>query len=274
MATLDDKILGEKLHYYCSSSEDEEEPRNQPQQTTSSTATTSKQRSTFRRLKQLPSTNTGPKGVIEDWQRFKQLEAEKREEQDREKLKLIEKLSLTCKSHLDMKKDEKELAELDDLLIENDPIMKEYMKKRMAEMLEKTNIAKKTEKQYGQLIQLRNGNDFLNAIEHDVKDVSVICHIFNDENEICSDINNCLVSLARTYPYVKFCAVHSRDAGVSKDFNENGVPALLVYKNGNLIGNFIRVSDEIGEEIKISNVETYLIQHGILPDKLVPELFN
>ena len=25
MATLDDKLMGEKLHYYCSSSEDEEE---------------------------------------------------------------------------------------------------------------------------------------------------------------------------------------------------------------------------------------------------------
>lgn len=134
---------------------------------------------------------------------------------EKEKLKLIEKLSLTCKSHLDMKKDEEEL---DDLLIENDPIMKEYMKKRMQEMLEKTNIAKKTDKQYGRLIHLRNGNDFLDAIEKDVNDVSVICHIFNDENEICTDINNCLVSLAKTYPYVKFCAVHSKDAGVSKDF--------------------------------------------------------
>ena len=30
MATLDDKLLGEKLHYYCSSSEDEDEPVLQP----------------------------------------------------------------------------------------------------------------------------------------------------------------------------------------------------------------------------------------------------
>ena len=35
------------------------------------------------------------------------------------------------------------------------------MKKRMQEMIEKTNVAKKTDKRYGQLIQLRNGNDFL-----------------------------------------------------------------------------------------------------------------
>ena len=156
--------------------------------------------------------------MIEDWQRYKQLEAERKVEQEKEQLKLIEKLSLTCKSHLDAKKEEKELQELDELLIENDPIMKEYMKKRMQEMLDKTNIAKKTDKRYGQLIQLRTGTDFLDAIEHDVQDVSVICHIFNDQLDICTDINNCLISLAKSYPYVKFCAVHARDAGVSKDF--------------------------------------------------------
>lgn len=52
------------------------------------------------------------------------------------------------------------------------------------------------------------------------------------------------------------------------------MPALLVYKNGNLIGNFIRVTDEIGDEIKITNVEAYFIDHGILPDKLVPQLIS
>ncbi len=80
MATLDDKLLGEKLHYYCSSSEDEDgdeqdddhgeargarggaEPAPPPPPNSS-------------------GANTGPKGVIEDWRRFKQLETEKREEQ-------------------------------------------------------------------------------------------------------------------------------------------------------------------------------------------------
>ena len=31
MATLDDKLMGEKLHYYCSSSEDEDEQEPAPQ---------------------------------------------------------------------------------------------------------------------------------------------------------------------------------------------------------------------------------------------------
>lgn len=43
---------------------------------------------------------TGPKGVIADWQRYKQLEAEKRLEQDQELLALQKKLSITCRSHV------------------------------------------------------------------------------------------------------------------------------------------------------------------------------
>ena len=82
MATLDDKLLGEKLHYYCSSSEDEHDDddesggrsgRSEPQPGPDGAAAP------------IPGTgaNTGPKGVIEDWRRFKQLETEKREEQVR-----------------------------------------------------------------------------------------------------------------------------------------------------------------------------------------------
>lgn len=38
--------------------------------------------------------------MIEDWRRFKQLETEKREEQDKEKKALIKKLTMTCRSHV------------------------------------------------------------------------------------------------------------------------------------------------------------------------------
>jgi hypothetical protein len=43
---------------------------------------------------------TGPKGVINDWRRFKQLETEKKAEQDIERLELINKLSLTCRTEV------------------------------------------------------------------------------------------------------------------------------------------------------------------------------
>lgn len=43
---------------------------------------------------------TGPKGVVEDWRRYKQLEVEKREEASKEKALLAKHLAHTCRSHV------------------------------------------------------------------------------------------------------------------------------------------------------------------------------
>ena len=77
MATLDDKLLGEKLHYYCSSSEDEggsddegQGPRSQAAPAPAPAPGPGPWEGS--------SANTGPKGVLKDWQRYKQLETEMR----------------------------------------------------------------------------------------------------------------------------------------------------------------------------------------------------
>ena len=73
MATLDDKLLGEKLHYYCSSSEDEGEEEEEGTGVRGESSSVAPSRDWDG-----SSANTGPKGVIKDWQRYKQLETEKR----------------------------------------------------------------------------------------------------------------------------------------------------------------------------------------------------
>lgn len=79
MATLDDKLLGEKLHYYCSSSEDEgEDSEETPGGGGGAGGGGGSTSLTTSRDWDGSSANTGPKGVIKDWQRFKQLETEKR----------------------------------------------------------------------------------------------------------------------------------------------------------------------------------------------------
>ena len=88
MATLDDKLLGEKLHYYCSSSEDEGEDKESTARESVPPVTSDGG----------ASINTGPKGVIKDWQRYKQLEREERAEQEAEKLALAKRLALTCRT--------------------------------------------------------------------------------------------------------------------------------------------------------------------------------
>ena len=81
MATLDDKLLGEKLHYYCSSSEDEagsDDENDTKSGSRSGQASGSSATFTPSQPWDGSSANTGPKGVLKDWQRYKQLETEMR----------------------------------------------------------------------------------------------------------------------------------------------------------------------------------------------------
>lgn len=142
MATLEDKILGEKLHNYCSSSEESDnensnsdsEEANKPKGPTTETVSPpeiNKWEGT--------STNTGPKGVIKDWQRYKQLENTKREEDEREKIELMKKLTLTVQSALDEEREKVALEDPDLAELLNDEFLVKYQKQRMQEMLQQTN---------------------------------------------------------------------------------------------------------------------------------------
>jgi len=267
MATLDDKLLGEKLHYYCSSSEDEGDSENEdePRQPSSSSNTA---------LVQTPGTsdwdgvssNTGPKGVLKDWQRYKQLETEKREEAELEKMALAQKLALTCRSTNDDEKAAKKDADIDTELEEllDDGFLEAYMQKRMQEMMmEKNQHVKK----FGRVVDLSTGDSFLDHVDQEDKRVTVIIMIYEPNVEGCDAMNGSIECLASEYVNVKFCKILSTAARLSKHFKASGVPALLIYKAGQLMGSFIRMTDQLGDDFFANDVESFLIEHGMLPDK-------
>lgn len=263
MATLDDKLMGEKLHYYCSSSEDEEEPTIQPENQSDQIRPPLNQQA-----------NTGPKGVIEDWRRFKQLETEKKEENERERLALAKKLALTCRSEREDREAEESLNNLgldDD---DDDDFLKEYMKKRMQEMVEAAVINKK---HFGNVFNLANGDGFLEAVDHpEHKNVLIVIHIWEQGHQSCKIVDECLKTIAKEYSHVKFCRIQaSTCSGLSQHFKAAGVPALLVYRSGELISNFVRLTDTLGDDFYSSDVESFLIENGILSDaKLTPEIIK
>ncbi|XP_077495274.1 phosducin-like protein isoform X2 [Amblyomma americanum] len=256
MATLEDRILGEKLHYYCSSSEDEDESREHGPRIVPEKAPPD-----ITKQREGCSVNTGPKGVLKDWQRYQQLQSEKREEQERERLELVKKLSLTCKSEQPQPKaEEEEVAAQEE---DDDDFLREYMRRRMEEMMAQISARPN----FGQLVRLEDGQAFLDAVDKEKSGVTVIVHIYAQGIPGCEAMNGCLQCLAEEYPQVKFCIVEASAAGMSRHFECKGVPALLVYKNGNLIGNFVRLTDEFGEDFFSGDVESFLVEHGFLPDQ-------
>ncbi len=273
MTTLEDKILGEKLENYCSSSEDEADYEDADDEPSNSKPASDPSAPTYAENWSGSSANTGPKGVIKDWQRFKQLENEKNEEKERERLFLMKKLAITSKTKAEDEK-QKEQDELDaefEELMNSDTLL-EFQRQRMMEMMQICG----QQMTFGKVISLGNGDEFLNAVDMENKNTTVIVHIYENHLAACKTMNKCLDQLAKDYGYVKFCKIFGSVAGMSKDFKASGIPALLVYKAKNLIGNFVRVSDELGgDEFFASDVESFLIENGMLPDKThVPVIVN
>ena len=196
MATLDDKLMGEKLHYYCSSSEDEDDaPKLVKDEDVVSIP--------------MPrpgnQANTGPKGVIEDWRRYKQLETEKRQENERERAALAKKLALTCRSEREDKEIEDEMEALE--LEQEDEFIKEYMKKRMQEMVEAAVIQRK---HFGHVFTLMDGEAFLSTVDCAETKADLIVILIWEPGKICKVMESCWSSLAKDYDYVKFCKIQVR----------------------------------------------------------------
>lgn len=271
MATLEDKILGEPLHNYCSSSEDEADSGSDNEEQVPKTASAEHASLPEPNKWEGTATNTGPKGVLKDWQRFKQLESEKRAEQEREKISLMKKLTLTCRTSLD---DEREKAAVDDpdlAELLDDEFLLEYQKQRMQEML----LISDHNTKFGTVINIKSGQEFLDAIDKEQKSVTIIVHIYEENVEACHVMNSCFNDLCAEYPSVKFCKIIGSKAGISKHFKVSGVPALLVYKAGQLVGNFVRISDDLGNDFSPEEVQGFLIEHGMLLDKsCVPKIIK
>lgn len=206
MSTLDDKILGIKKDYYCSSSESEDEDSDECE----GKKCDSKQTENITNIHEATkwdgaSKNTGPKGVIRDWELYKQLENEKLVDQQLQNIALAKKLTLSNSQHREDEVD-KELMDLMD-----DDFLLEYRKKRMEEMLTKPTSLPR----FGAVISLKNGCEFLDAIDNENKSITIIIHIYEDGHSGCKRMNQCLETLCQQYPTVKFCKMVGSSAGMS-----------------------------------------------------------
>ena len=48
-------------------------------------------------------------------------------------------------------------------------------------------------------------------------------------------------------------------AGLSRHFKVSGVPALLVYRAGQLLASFVRLTDQFGQDFFANEVEAFLL---------------
>ncbi|XP_030626220.1 phosducin b [Chanos chanos] len=210
-------------------------------------------------------THTGPKGVINDWRKFK-LESMDQESLPPNKRELLRQMSSPHKPKDDAKGglNRKMSAQEYELIKEDDEkCLRRYRKQCMQEMHERLSFGPKFEGVY----ELDSGEAFLEVIEKEHRLTVVVVHIYKDGIKGCEALNNCLDCLATEYPSVKFCKISAAATGAGDRFSDDVLPALLVYKSGELLGNFLAVTQHLSEEFFATDVETFLNEYGLLPEK-------
>ncbi|KAJ1535128.1 hypothetical protein HK096_002993 [Nowakowskiella sp. JEL0078] len=120
--------------------------------------------------------------------------------------------------------------------------------------------------------------DYVNQIDGAPKDVSVVLHLYQQSHDACRLLNSLLTVLAKMYPATKFLRVIAEQADPDMDFDVS-MPALLVYRNGDLVNNLLRLSDEIQTwkntgRCDVDDLEAFLIKMGIIKDEELLEDFG
>ncbi|XP_061094903.1 phosducin b [Conger conger] len=213
---------------------------------------------------ELPTTQTGPKGVINDWRKFK-LESVDQDSLPPSKRELLRQMSTQKpkeggqdRGHRKMSTQEYELIKEED-----EKHLRKYRKQCMQEMRERLSFGPTFEG----VQELESGEAFLEVIEKEHQLATVVVHIYEDRVKGCEALNSCFTCLAAEYPSVKFCKIKASSTGAADRFSDDVLPTILVYKSGELLGNFLCATQHLNEEIFAVDVEAFLNEYGLLPQK-------
>ncbi|KAF0466647.1 thioredoxin-like protein [Gigaspora margarita] len=207
---------------------------------------------------------TGPKGVLADHEYHKQYTQQQKFASIAAYNERMLSKALTTTTYREdelnkaLEEDLKDLENISSDEEEKEALIK-YREQRLKEIKENEN-QKLNRKRYGTLREI-SSNQYVNAIDNEAPDVCVVIHLYDNSNPQCRLLNECLTHLARKFIHSKFLRILAHDL----DFDPIGLPALLVYKNGNLIANLVKITDEIGEtNFDSDTVEEILLRYNAL----------
>ncbi|KAI8619620.1 thioredoxin-like protein [Chytriomyces sp. MP71] len=216
---------------------------------------------------------TGVKGVVNDHRFHQQQERARRDLralQDREKLDSKALRSGWIQRQIEAEEKAKEDfndedEEVDDLIKsledEEDPFIKAYKGRRLMEM---ANLSYR--QSYGSLKEI-GVDQYVQCVDSASRDVTVLVHLYQPRMESCRLVNAYLEILAAHFHAVKMVKIISTLADAS--FDDIALPAILMYRNGELVKSLLRMTDEIGGWAKtgrcsLEDFEEYLVRNKAL----------
>ncbi|KAG0307758.1 hypothetical protein BGZ98_009891 [Dissophora globulifera] len=221
--------------------------------------------------------NTGPKGVIADQKYHQQQQLQERaSSQQAYNARMLSKAPMTTTYQQDVEREQKEKKALglldkdddEDTLAEADgdekAILDRIRGNRLREMAwssraEKTGGGLGGKKVFGSLMEM-NSAQYVNAIDTEKKDVTIVIHIYSEYDPACKKLDGCLIRLAGRYATTKFVRIKALEV----EFDEEVCPTLLAYRAGDLIANLVMISYELSEDYDDAELEELLTKHKVL----------
>uniref|UniRef100_A0A915ESY5 GATOR complex protein NPRL3 n=1 Tax=Ditylenchus dipsaci TaxID=166011 RepID=A0A915ESY5_9BILA len=234
MATLDEKFLDGPNVGYCSSSDEETGlgDGDTASNTPSGVASNRKQ--------------TGPKAVLADYHTAQHQMKVKQRKAELEMIKEAKRFTLQNPSSSQKQSDSSD----------DDEDLESIRRRRMQQLKSLSR---------GRILEIPDAEEFLSVIENNKSSSYLFIHIYRDGLDSCNTLNEALLELTSKFPRAKFFKVQAHLLGTSGFFTSNALPALQIYRNGDLIGNFVRITDHIGEDFSSAQLLRFLTSNDIEP---------
>ncbi|EFO23562.1 phosducin family protein [Loa loa] len=235
MGDLEAKLLYCDTVGYCSSSDEDVKDDKRIDSTLQQTYHHHDEATGTKQLVPRNYRNTGPKGVLEDYKICK----EQLEEEEMKRYEQIIAQAKMCTLSGESENDN----------------LEEIRRKRLLEMKDRLYAIRKVD-------ELTEKEQFLNYIESN-RDRWVLIHIYDEDNEGCITLNKIFNTLSIRYPYLRLAKVLPLTIGMSPQFKMKALPALQVYRDELLVGNFIRITDQLGEKFTMDQLIRFLSENEI-----------
>lgn len=155
----------------------------------------------------------------------------------------------------------KTLDELDELEDDEDEaILLEYRRKRIAEMKELANKAK-----YNEVKEI-SAADYVKEVNNAGDDVWVILHLYKAGIPLCTLINQYFNSLARKFPATKF--LKSISTTCIPNWPDSNLPTIFIYHSGNMVKQIIGPIELRGMKLTEAELEWMLGEAEAIPTKI------
>jgi hypothetical protein len=212
-----------------------------------------------------PTGNTGVKGVIADYkeaQREEQVQLAEEHLDNLQRLKRATQPSIrpreTASNETKQQKNNyPDNISDDDGDGDDDDLLKQFRQQRIAQLQNKSHAMPT----FGTLSSI-SPEEYVELVDDIDPRVFVVVHLYEPSISASRMLHLALDKVAQAMEYAKFIEVKALDANPNLDLI--CLPAILVYKGGNLVCNMIKVTDELPKAFTAEDVKEALEAAGVV----------